>query len=100
MGLASLGISIISAIGMFINFVFAGVIESSSHGGMSEDSLEAVVIGLFLFAFLGLDLIAIGLGIAGIFQKARDRITAVLGVIIATSTVLITLSIVIIGIFL
>ncbi len=98
LGLASLGISLLSAVGLFVVFVFAGVIEASTPSGMSEESLEAMVIGLFMFGFIGLDLISIGLGIAGVFQKTRDRVTAIVGTVIATATVIVTMSLVLIGI--
>ena len=49
--------------------------------------------GLLIFGFGFLDLLAVGLGIAGIFQKTRDRITA----IIASATLIITLSLIGIG---
>ena len=96
-GIASLSISIASALGLFILFIIAGIIETSSAGGMDEDSIGALIIGLFLFGFVGLDLVAIGLGIAGIFQKTRQRVLAILGTIIAFATEIITISIVTVG---
>ena len=44
--------------------------------------------GLFIFGFGFLDLLAIGLGIAGIFQKTRARVTAIIGTIISSATLL------------
>ena len=96
-GIASLSISIASALGLFILFLIAGIIEASSPGGMNEESIEAMLIGLFLFGFVGLDLVAIGLGIAGIFQKTRQRVLAVLGTVIALATEIITISLMTIG---
>ncbi len=97
LGIASLSISIASALGVLILLVIAGIIETSSPGGMDEESIGAFIIGLFLFVFLGLDLVAIGLGIAGIFQKSRKRILAVIGSVIALATEIITISIMTIG---
>ncbi len=97
LGIASLSISIVSALGLFILVIIAGIIESSSPGGMDEESIEAVIIGLFLFGFVGLDLVAIGLGIGGIFQKSRERILAIIGTVIAVATEIITISLVTIG---
>ena len=96
-GIASLSISIASALGLFILFIIAGIIETSSPGGMDVESIEAMLIGLFLFGFVGLDLVALGLGIAGIFQKTRQRVLAILGTIIAFATEIITISIITIG---
>ena len=47
------------------------------------------------FGFL--DLLAVGLGIAGIFQKTKERITAIIGTIISSATLLITLSLISVG---
>ena len=97
LGIASLVISIFAAIGLFIVFLIAGVMESNTIGGMDEESVGAIILGLFLFGFSFLDLLAIGLGIAGIFQKIRDRITAIIGTIISCATLLITVSLISIG---
>ncbi len=78
-------------------FVIAGIIETTSPGGIDEESIGALIIGLFLFGFVGLDLVAIGLGIAGIFQQTRKRILAVIGTVIALATEIITISIMTIG---
>ena len=72
LGIAALIISIFTAIGLFILFLIAGVMESNTNGGIDEESAGAIILGLFIFLFGGLDLLAIGLGIAGIFQKTRE----------------------------
>ena len=97
LGIASLLISIITVIGLFIIFLIAGFIESNTYGGMDEESAGAIILGLLLFGFGFLDLLAIGLGIAGIFQKTRERITAIIGTIISSATLIITVSLVGIG---
>ena len=98
LGIASLLISIITIIGLFIIFLIAGFIESNTYGGMDEESAGAIILGLLLFGFGFLDLLAIGLGIAGIFQKTRERITAIIGTIISSATLIVTVSIIGIGI--
>lgn len=97
LGIASLLTSLLAAIGIFITIIIAGVVESNTIGGMDEESLEAILLGLCIFGFGFLDLLSIGLGIAGIFQKIRYRITAIIGTIISTATLLITLSLIFIG---
>ena len=91
-------ISILTSIGIFICFLIAGVMESNTYGGMDEESAGAIILGLLLFGFGFLDLLAIGLGIAGIFQKTRERITAIIGTIISSATLIVTVSIIGIGI--
>ena len=98
LGIAALIISIFTAIGLFILFLIAGVMESNTIGGIDEESVGAIIVGLFIFGFAFLDLLAIGLGIAGIFQKTRERITAIIGTIISSATLIITLSLIGIGI--
>ncbi len=97
LGIASLLISIFTAIGLFIIFLIAGVMESNTYGGIDEESAGAIILGLFIFGFGFLDLLAIGLGIAGIFQTARERVTAIIGTIISSATLIITVSLIGIG---
>ena len=97
LGIASLLISILTVIGLFIIFLIAGVMESNTYGGIDEESAGAIILGLFLFGFIFLDLLAIGLGLVGIFQKTRERITAIIGTIISSATLVITVSLIGIG---
>tara|TARA_B100000424_G_scaffold267928_1_gene261711 strand:+ start:941 stop:1270 length:330 start_codon:yes stop_codon:yes gene_type:complete len=97
LGIASLLISILTVIGLFIIFLIAGVMESNTYGGIDEESAGAIILGLFIFGFIFLDLLAIGLGIVGIFQKTRERITAIIGTIISSATLIITVSLIGIG---
>jgi len=97
LGITSLLISIFTAIGLFISFLIAAVMESNSYGGIDEESAGAIFLGLSIFGFGFLDLLAIGFGIAGIFQKTRVRITAIIGTIISSAILIITLSLIGIG---
>ena len=97
LGIAALLISIFTAIGLFIVFLIAGVMESNTYGGIDEESAGAIILGLFIFGFGFLDLLAIGFGIAGIFQNIRSRITAIIGTIISSATLIITVSLISIG---
>ena len=97
LGIAALLISIFTAIGLFIVFLIAGVMESNTYGGIDEESAGAIILGLFILGFEFLNLLALGFGIAGIFQKTRDRITAIIGTIISSATLIITLSLIAIG---
>ena len=97
LGIAALIISIFTALGLFLLFLIAGVMESNTYGGIDEESAGAIIVGLLIFGFSFLDLLAIGLGIAGIFQKTRERITAIIGTIISSAILIITVSLVGIG---
>jgi len=97
LGIASLLISIANIIVTFIVFLVAGIWESSAPGGVDENSVGAVILGLFLFGCIGVDIVSIGLGLAGILQKQRIRICAVIGTSLATATLVITVAILAIG---
>ena len=71
--------------------------ESNTYGGIDEESAGAIILGLFIFGFGFLDFLAMGLGIAGIFQKTRERITAIIGTIISSATLIIVISLIGVG---
>ncbi|MGU5664466.1 hypothetical protein, partial [Aeromonas sanarellii] len=77
-----------------------------SQTGMPPDLLHtphltiapgAVIVGLFLFAFLGAALVALGLGIAGLLQKERKKLFAILGTVFSAVSLVVTIFIMIIG---
>lgn len=97
LGISSFIISAATGVAMFVLIMLAGVLETTTAGGMDEESVAAVLIGLFMFGFLFIDLLAVGLGIAGLFQKGRKKIFAILGVVIAVATILMTLLLLVVG---
>jgi hypothetical protein len=97
LGIASFITSIVSGIIIFLLIVIAGVMETSTPGGMDEESAGAMMVGLFLFAFLGAALVALGLGIGGLIQKERKKIFAMLGAVFAAATIVGTIFIMMLG---
>jgi len=97
LGIASFILSIASAVLIFLLIAIAGIMEASSPTGMDEESAAAVMVGLFLFIFLGATLVALGLGIGGLFQKERQKIFAILGVVFSVVTLLGTVLLIMIG---
>lgn len=81
LGIASFITSLVSGVILFILVVIAGVMEASSIGGMDENSVGAVILGLFLIFFIAVCMVALGLGIGGLFQRERKKIFAILGVV-------------------
>ena len=71
--------------------------ESNTYGRIDVKSSGEIILGLFIFGLGFLDLLAIGFGIAGIFQKTKGHIAAIIGTIISSATLIITLSLVWIG---
>lgn len=83
---------------MFITVVIAGLIEASSPDGMDETSPVAIMVGLAIFGFVGISLIALVLGIVGLFQSDRKKIFALLGTIFSALTILGIAALILIGI--
>lgn len=80
LGIASFIIAILVGLSAVALVVIAGMIEVSTPGGMDDQSPAAMIIGLGVFAIVGLCMLGIGLGVAGFFQPHRTRIFCVLGV--------------------
>lgn len=97
LGVSSFVISVVIGILMFLLFVVAGVIETSTPGGMDEESAAAMLVGTFMFLFLFIEMLAIGLGIAGLFQAGRKKVFAILGITCAVATIILTILLIIVG---
>lgn len=97
MGIASFVISVVAAVLVFVLLVVAGVMEATTPGGIDEASAGAVIVGLLIIALLGVDLVAIGLGIAALMQGGRKKVFPVLGLVFSCVTVVGTLLLVVIG---
>ena len=69
LGIASFGISILCGIGMFILIVIAGILGSINPGGVDEESVAALVLGLFVIGSFFIQMCALALEIAGLFQR-------------------------------
>jgi len=97
LGIASFIISIVSGTCIFLIIVIGAVMEASIPGGIDEESAGAVMLGLFLFAFLSGDLLALGLGIGGLLQKDRNKIFAILGTVLSVVSLVGTIFLMILG---
>lgn len=98
LGIASFITSIVSGLILFLLIVIAGVMEASTPGGIDENSAGAVIVGFCLFAFMGAALLALGLGIGGLFQKERKKIFAILGTVFSAVSLVGTIFLMILGI--
>src|SRR5690606_21142498 len=97
MGIASFIISLVVGFAIFVAIIIAGVMETSTPGGLDENSPEAMLLGLVLIALLFADVAALGLGVAGLFQRERRKVFAILGTIFAGTAVLGTIALIVIG---
>ena len=88
LGVASFVISVITAVLAFLLIVGAGVLEVTTPGGVDEESAVAIVVGLLIIGCMVIDLVALGLGIAGLVQRDRKKVFAVLGTVFSAATIL------------
>lgn len=97
MGIASFSTSVFTGVSLFILVVIAGVLETTTPGGLASDPVKAGVIGLFMIFLMFVDIVAFGLGVAGLFQKNRQKVFATLGTIFSSLTVTGMISLIVIG---
>ena len=88
LGIASFTLGILAGIATFALIGFAGYVELSTPGGMNEESPIAVIVGLGMFAIIGLCFIGGALGVAALFQSNRTRVFSILGIILNVMVVL------------
>ena len=81
LGIASFVISLIAGLLLFILFAIAGVMETATPGGIDETSASAMIIGLFMILLILAEAVALGLGVAGLMQKDRKTVFAILGTV-------------------
>ncbi|HEY1172258.1 MAG TPA: hypothetical protein VGH19_12865 [Verrucomicrobiae bacterium] len=88
LGIASFVLSMLVGISFVALIVIAGILESSRPGGMDENSPVAIFLGLGLFVILGMNLLALGIGIGGLFQQDRKKLFSILGIVFSCLTLL------------
>ena len=97
-GIASFVTSVAAGALMFVLFVIAGVIEITTPGGMSENSVEALIVGFIALAITIALIVATGLGIKGLYIKETRKVFAILGTSISVVFIVVTSLAIIIGI--
>ncbi len=97
LGIASFALSIFVGLAAIALVVVAGVMEASSAGGIDEESVFALIVGLSVFAVIGMNFVGVGLGIAGLFQSNRLKVFPILGVIFNGLVVLGLIGLMILG---
>ena len=97
LGIASFMTSVASGGLLLLVFLIAGVMEASTPGGIDEESPGAIVLGGLLVAFLGAAVVALGLGVSGLFQKDRMKVFAVLGTVLSLFVLLVTTALLALG---
>ena len=100
MGIASFIIGLVASLGLLVTFGVAGVADSTQPGGLDEASVMAGVLGLLMVLFALAQLVALGLGIAGLVQAGRNKILSVLGTVFASTALLGSLMLMLLGVIL
>ncbi|TWU43455.1 hypothetical protein Q31b_24960 [Novipirellula aureliae] len=80
LGIVSFLTAICMGFALFALIAVAAIIEGSNPGGMDEESASAIIVGLCVFAIIGLTFLGLALGFVGIFAANRNRIFPILGV--------------------
>ena len=78
LGVASFVISLVAGVLLLLIFGIAGLLESRP-GGLDEESVAANLLGLLLLFMALAQLVALGLGIAGLAQAGRSKLFGALG---------------------
>jgi hypothetical protein len=94
LGITSLVIALVVAIGLFVVFAVAGFLH---HQGRGPRDPATMLVGLMTIALLFVDIVALGLGIGALCQKNRRKLMGVLGVVISGCILLGTIGLMIIG---
>jgi membrane protease YdiL (CAAX protease family) len=94
LGLASFIISIAVGLVLFAVFVIAGVL---SHGAAGREYPGQSIVGAIAILLLGSDVVAAGLGIAGICQPRVKKVFAILGTAFSLLTIVGSVVLMIIG---
>jgi hypothetical protein len=97
LGIASLAIGLIAGAVEFLNLVVAGVMAQKQGGELDENSTEAIMVGLVLFAGLFFALIGGVLAIIGLVQSNRAKGYAIAGLVINSLVGLGMLGIIVLG---
>ena len=86
LGIASFALSLVIGFLTLVLFVVAGVLAQRPGAGGGQYP-GSVAVGAGMILLVGLDFLAIGLGIAAVCQKERKRLFGVLGLVFAALTV-------------
>lgn len=100
MGIASFVLSIVMGVVLFLLVVVLGILEMSTPGGIDEESATSIILSLLVIASLFAELVALGLGVAGILQRRRKRIFAILGTIFSGSMFFVVIALAVVGLLL
>jgi len=97
LGIASFAVSVAVGCSMLLLFVIGGVLSAGRIQG-AQDYPGQVVVGIVAILLLAADIVALGLGLAALFQPATKRVFGVLGLTFSSLTVVGSSALIAIGI--
>jgi hypothetical protein len=97
LGITSFIVSICAGGVLFVLMAIAAVLTNTTPGGLDAKSASAIVLGLLMFLFLFVELVALGLGVAGLFPTGRNKVFAILGIAFSLTSILTVLGLMVIG---
>lgn len=100
LGISAFIISLLSSVALMVLIIIAGFLEQTTPGGVDENSIEAILLGLFLLIFLGASVVSWVLGFVALFQKHYQKIFAILAVVFSSLSLLLTLGLLAVGLML
>lgn len=98
LGIASLAITFLMGLFEFVVIMIAGILESTTEGGVDENSPEAMLLGLSVLGGMMLNFVGIGLGIGGLCQSNRSKIFPALGVCLGIVVIFGVVSVIVLGV--
>jgi hypothetical protein len=97
LGIASFVLAIVFGLILFVLIGMAGYQQMKNPKGMDENSPMAMILGLLMIGSLLMNFVGAGLGLAGVLQKNRKKIFAILGLIFNGFAVLGTVALFLLG---
>ena len=82
LGIASFVLGIVCGLSMFALFGVAGYMETTTPGGVDEQSAEAIALGLGIMALMAGHAVGLTLGIVGLCLPDRQKLFAILGTVL------------------
>jgi hypothetical protein len=96
LGIASFVISLAAGVTMFLSVSIAGIADAE-QGGLDLGSPMASVLGIFILCSAIAQIVALGLGIAGLVQADRNRLFGALGTVLSALALLAGLALTLLG---
>jgi hypothetical protein len=97
-GIASCILSIVAVSVLFMLIIVAGVIDTSAPGGLENNPAGALFLGMMILGGLTIDIAALFLGIAGLYQHNRKKLAPLIGTALSIIVLIIIGSLMVSGI--